>query len=233
MNSPAVARHKMTAEQRTARFDWSQIPESLRQALDGAGILVQADRILPFTVLSVSRICGIIHALRLIDGVKGSTIEIGCNAGGASRLIGLLNGGRTHWVCDTFEGLVDCGPLDTDLTNGAFSNRLAKAADVAARLSDLPQVRVVAGVMPAAAPAQMSTDRFALAHVDVDTYRSMIDCFEFVAARISPRGIVILDDVLAGGTVGGQAAWKEIMPRFESRFRIIARNAPQIILQFN
>lgn len=234
MITPSVAGHKLTAEQRIAAFDWSTISPPVMAALGRGGITREADRILPFTVLSGPRLCGLMYALRLIGGADSAdTIEIGCNAGGASRLMALLNGGRRHWACDTFCGLVDCGPIDTDLADGDFTNRLAKADGVAARLADLPHVKVVAGVMPADAPEEMRAARFALAHIDVDTYRSMLACFDFVAARMVPGGIIVLDDVLDGGTAGGKAAWQDIRLRFSSRFDVLARNTQQIVLQFN
>jgi hypothetical protein len=232
MNKP-VAAHKLTAEQRMAEFDPDRIEPALRAEFEKAGILAEAVRILPFTVLSAGRIKGIIGALALLNGVEGDTAEVGCNAGGASRLIALLNGGRRHFACDTFAGLQDCEEIDatSKLRNGAFSNRMAKAPLVRDRLADL-NVDVVEGYFPACAPEQMRCARYALVHIDVDTYRSIRECVAFFSGRMSQGGLMVIDDVLAGGTPGGRLAWRHMSAEAGRSFEVVSACDPQVVIRF-
>jgi O-methyltransferase len=213
-------------------FSVASLSPAMRDVLASNGLMSEAARILPFSLLSVPRLRGIVRAVRMLGDLAGDTAEIGCNAGGTSRLIALLNGKRRHWACDTFEGLVDVGDQDGEgrIVNGAFSNRLSKFDDVSERMSDLPHVRVVKGYLPGDAPSEMSSARFALVHIDVDTYRSIHSCFAFFAERMVAGGIIILDDVIGKGTEGGKLAWSEI--KGCAGFRIVEENDPQVIVQF-
>ena len=232
MNS-GVAIHKLSAEQRMAAFDPGKVNALVRDSLSGAGIFEEAVRIVPFTILSAQRLAGMVRAISKIGEIAGDTAEIGCNAGGTSRLIALLNRGRRHWACDTFVGLVDVDEQDGGgLQNGDFSNRLCKADLVAQRLSDL-NVQVVSGYFPDDAPSDMLSARYAFVHIDVDTYRSIHACFAFFIGRMSRGGIMVLDDVIGRGTAGGKAAWAEILAADGGRFTLVEQNDPHVIIRVN
>lgn len=222
---------KRTSRQVIDEFSAATLNPTVRDMLVGAGLLGEAARIIPFSLLSATRLGGITRAVRSVAGVAGDTAEVGCNAGGTSRLIALLNGRRRHWACDTFEGLVDAGEEDGAgrIANGAFSNRYAKFDDVSQRMSDLPHVHVVKGYLPGDAPPDMREARFAFVHIDVDTYRSIHACFSFFAGRMMPGGVIVLDDVIGKGTEGGKLAWSEIG---RDGFRVVEENDPQVVLRF-
>lgn len=225
--------HKLSAAERIASFDPAGMDPMVRKTLRQAGAIDDAAHILPFTILSVSRLKGIARAVAGLGKIEGETAEIGCNAGGTTRLIARANGGRRHWACDTFTGIADAGEEDAgSVVNGSFSNRLAKEADVARRMADL-NVIVVGGYFPDCAPVEMAAARFAFVHIDVDSYRSVLSCFAFFSGRMAPGGLMALDDVIGRGTRGAKRAWSEILSSPAARhFDIIERNDPQVIVRF-
>jgi O-methyltransferase len=62
-----------------------------------------------------------------------------------------------------------------------------------------------AGFIPATF-AGMENSRFALAHIDVDIYRSILDCCEFIYPRMAFGGIMVFDDYGFPSSPGARAA---------------------------
>lgn len=191
-----------------SKVPWQQRHGNYIDTLQRRGI--DPEPVLRYSLLSNARIRGLVRACDaiVIDNVPGKTVEIGCAAGGTSRLIAQICG-RTHFACDTFDGLVDVGSEDPDLYNGMFRNPDTAVDAVTARLADLPNVTVVQGAFPGAVTEAMDT--FALVHLDVDTYRSMTDCFACFAPRVNAGGFIVLDDVMGRRcTRGGAQFWAEV-----------------------
>jgi hypothetical protein len=207
-----------------------EMDAGLAAAFAAAGVVPdEAGRIAGLTLLSAPRLKAIMLAAAAVKTLPGHSAEVGCAAGGTSRLMALLAGDRTHWVCDTFDGLVDVQAVDAPLTNRMFHN---VEAEVAARLDDLDNVRIVAGYFPGSAPMAMRMHRFRLVHVDVDTYRSIHEAFAFFSARMVSGGIMAIDDAIGRGTPGGKLAWQEILGA-RSGWRVIGENDPQVVICFD
>lgn len=198
------------------------------------GILDGVQSIVPHSLLSAGRLKAIIRAVELTQDVLGDAAEIGCNAGGTSRVIA-LSSRRRHWACDTFAGLVDAGDFDTNpkIVNGAFSNLNTTFDVVSERLSDIENVRVVRGYFPECATEEMKSTRYALVHIDVDTYQSIHGCFGFFVTRMQPGAIMLIDDAIGRGTDGAKLAWAEIAKSGSGHWKIIEENDPQIVLRFS
>lgn len=198
---------------------------ALVETMDRLGISEHSELIVSQSMLNDPRLFSIIHAV--MRSPNGPTAEIGCNAGGTSILIATLKGER-HWACDTFSGLVDCDHRD-DVMNGNFPTRGIEK--VVARLAPFKNISVVHGYFPESAPEEMRSARYAFAHLDVDTYRSMHQCFEFFSERMLPGGIIALDDVIGRGTRGAKMAWEEIQ-RLKGRWKVVAEHNPQVVVEF-
>lgn len=208
------------------------VDDGLLALLNKRGIQnVDASRVVATSCLSVSRLKAMVAAADAVGGLAGDTAEVGCGAGGTSRLMALL-GKRRHWVCDTFDGLVDVCKKDGHLTNGMFHNLLD---DVKGRLSDLDSLQFVKGYFPQSAPDEMRDQTFALVHIDVDTYASIKACFDFFRLRMAKGGIIVIDDVIGRGTPGAKVAWNEILaerPRHKPHWDVIEQNDPAVVVRF-
>lgn len=208
------------------------IPEHLAATLTKRGLSHQHQvDVLGASLLSIPRLKGIIRALDMVSVVPGDTAEVGVAHGGTSLLIALLNGGRKHWACDTFEGLVDVGEHDPQFTNHQFHNPREK---VAAVMRDCANAELVGGYFPESALEGMREATYALAHIDVDTYASTKNCFGFFATRMARGGILVIDDAQGErGTVGAVKAFDEIQQQTPRHGEVVARDVPpQIVLRF-
>jgi O-methyltransferase len=61
-------------------------------------------------------------------------------------------------------------------------------------LLELHNVHIVSGVFPDQTAELMASVRFCFCHIDVDTYASARDAFEFVWPRLQDGGIIVFDD---------------------------------------
>ena len=65
--------------------------------------------------------------------------------------------------------------------------------EVRAALAPFPFARVHQGVIPEVF-ADVSAERVAWAHVDVDIYAAVRDCLDFLYPRMAPGGAIVVDD---------------------------------------
>ncbi len=194
---------------------------------------VRVESAATLSLLSAPRLLSIAACLKAVAHLDGGTAEIGVAGGGTSQLIAMANGGRRHWICDTFCGLVDVGCEDMGLTNGMFRRNSIEA--VGARMHLLPEVRLVEGYFPASAPAEMIEACYRFVHIDVDTYQSIHNVFEFFVPRMVSGGMIALDDVLPerSGCPGAQQAWNEISRRRKALWKVHSSTPPQVVVRFN
>ena len=173
----------------------------------------------PYTALDIYRCYGLWGAVR--EAVKlgpGAIVEVGTWKGGAGVLMAARAKGltpafgyRDTYLCDTFEGVVKAGPQDPEYRGGEFGD--ASREDVA-QLADVMNVRcnILAGVFPEETGDQIA-GTIAVAHIDVDTYQSCIDAFNFIVGRMRAGGIVVFDDYGFLGTEGIIRAVGELRQR--------------------
>jgi O-methyltransferase len=210
-----------------------RITPELRGLLERHGIADHAESILKYSLLDAPRVCAVIRACEMVSDIQGDTAEIGCASGGTSRMIAMLNPGRTHYACDTFQGLMDADEADGKLKNGDFANHESQLEAIRERNLDLPNLELVAGYFPESHTARMAGSKFVLVHLDTDTYRSMADGFKWFEPLMAYRGVMILDDVIGKGTEGGKRFWLEMRKRLSGRpWKLIAETNPSVMIQF-
>ncbi|MBP8251827.1 MAG: class I SAM-dependent methyltransferase [Herpetosiphon sp.] len=129
------------------------------------------------------------HAMSL----DGDVAEIGVYKGGTARLLAktLAVSGKTFHLFDTFAGMP---PTDAerDLHQAGDFNDTSLQA-VQKYLHDCPNVRFHQGFFPETATPITDT-QFCFVHVDVDIYRSVLDCCAFFYPRLVHGGVMIFDD---------------------------------------
>lgn len=170
----------------------------------------------PYTMTSRARVLSLIDATRYVarHRVPGAVVECGVWRGGstmASALTLLAEGdaGRDLHLFDTFEGMPPPTDADVDHAGETADAQLRAAApgtgvwchagldDVRANLATTgyPAARVhfvkgrVEDTIPAAAPAAI-----ALLRLDTDWYESTRHELEHLFPRLSPGGVLIIDD---------------------------------------
>jgi O-methyltransferase len=153
----------------------------------------------PYTLVSADR-CHVLYSLAIqAAALDGQWYECGVYHGGTAMLLArVLNerrgdrGPRLH-LFDTFEGMPETDPQKDRHRGGDFAD--SSMARVSARLEEsAPGIAVFhIGLIPETFSG-LEDHRIAFAHVDVDIFRSVADCCEFIHPRLVPGGFMIFDD---------------------------------------
>ena len=130
--------------------------------------------------------------------LPGDVIEIGVWRGGTGALIAhkvqSVTPDRTVYLCDTFTGVVGVGPRDTRYKGGEHAETSIDVVRELITRMGLNNTRILAGIFPQETGAQVTSERLALIHIDVDVHDSAKWCFEWGWPRIVPGGAIVFDD---------------------------------------
>lgn len=177
------------------------------------------DRVAPFTMTSPARIHAIERAVRYIAAanIPGDVVECGVWRGGSSMAAALMLletglADRRLWLFDTFEGMPK--PTDKDVSwegtpaIGRWSRERAGDEDGSNWLRvDIEEVRanlrgtgyaedrliLTKGLVQDTLPSA-EVGRIALLRLDTDFYESTKIELELLWPKLSPRGVLIVDD---------------------------------------
>jgi hypothetical protein len=174
-------------------------------------------RVKTFTMTSPERVIALCEAVRYVErgGVRGAIVECGVWRGGSSMAVALMlaalgKSDRDLVLFDTFEGM--SAPTDEDrrASDAAAAARLLEGSsrdgkiwcyspldEVRANLASTgyPMARVsfVQGKVEETAPGQAPAE-IALLRLDTDWYASTRHELEHLFPRLSPGGVLIIDD---------------------------------------
>jgi O-methyltransferase len=145
------------------------------------------------SILGPSKIRKIAELARVVSlaNVPGHAAEVGVFRGGVLRQLSRAFPSRKVYGFDTFAGL----PVEHDSPGewckpGMFAEVVFD--DVRASFHDCPNVELVRGLFPDTGAG--IDGAFAFVHLDVDFYLSTLRALEFLAPRMSPGGVIVLDD---------------------------------------
>lgn len=140
--------------------------------------------------------------------LPGDVAEVGVYKGGTARLLAKVfeSTNKTIHLFDTFSGMPPSDPSKDIHKEGDFS---ASLESVRTYLHDCQNVRFYQGLFPITSkPIENIT--FCLVHIDVDIYKSVMDCCKFFYPRLQRGGgIMIIDDYGALSCPGAKMAVDE------------------------
>jgi hypothetical protein len=134
----------------------------------------------------------------LVDNLDGDTVECGVYQGAGSYLICRRNAllstmRRTHYLCDSFEGISNPGAED-----GSFWQPGSMACDeqtVGQNLSEFAASTVyVKGWIPDSFRTFPCERPFCFVHIDVDLYQPTLESLRFFYPRLQQGGVLLCDD---------------------------------------
>ncbi len=137
------------------------------------------------------RIVTLAWAARTALRVEGDFVECGCYKGNSARIIseivGFVDLPRHYYLYDLFQH-------DASMPHHSMQEHSETLADqVRARFADMPNVTITQGRVPDSL-AEAAPDRIAFMHLDLNNAAAEIGALEVLFDRISPGGILILDD---------------------------------------
>ena len=157
-----------------------------------------------YTMSSTARLHALHDATRqlLLDKIGGDFVECGTAKGGSAALLALtLNtagSNRVLWIFDTFEGMPEPSPNDPDHDVakkyvGTCRGTLDEVTGLFRELEILQRTRMVKGMFQDTL-GTATVEQIALLHIDGDWYDSVMTCLQVFYDRVSPGGIVQIDD---------------------------------------
>jgi hypothetical protein len=193
----------------------------------------------PYTMSGGARLRGLYDAVRNVDAhaVAGDIVECGTARGGSAALLGLAmrqsTRVRTLWLFDTFEGMPPPTSADPDYDIAAtYTGRCRGDVDEVRALFDrlgiLANSRFVKGRFEETVP-RAEVRAIAVLHVDGDWYESVKVCLDHLYDRVTPGGIIQIDDY--GHWEGARKAVDEFMAgrRIAEPLRYVDYTARQLV----
>ena len=177
-----------------------------------------ADRVIAAqrTLLGYDALYVLWQAVRNAASVTGAVVEIGTFRGGsayflASAFSALSGVDIPMHACDTFEGHPAEAITDHDHHHKAGFFRETSVEDVRAYLAPFG-VRVHQGEITTTLPLLDETS-YRLVHIDTDLYQPTLACLEYFGRRMSPHGVIVVDDYGAPKCPGVPRAVSEYLGR--------------------
>jgi len=160
------------------------------------------------SVITMPRFETLMRFSKETENVAGSVAEVGAYLGGSSFLLAVCNPNKPVFVFDTFEGLPQ--PTEgVDLHHkGDFP---ADYNYVAGLLSGFERVKIYKGLFPIDTGSVIRNEKFSLVHIDVDLYKSVLECSQFFYPRMTQGGILVYDDYNHTSCIGAKKALDEFM----------------------
>ncbi|WP_298958421.1 TylF/MycF/NovP-related O-methyltransferase [uncultured Methylobacterium sp.] len=170
------------------------------------------------------------QAIRQVRDVPGDMVEIGCFRGLSAYVTGAVLEAEgiaaDFHIFDSFEGLSTPGDRDASsflAERTSPDNPFAFPEDQVRRnLARFDFVRFHRGWIPERFP-DVADRTFRYVHVDVDLYQPTLDTIAFFWPRLSPRGVMLLDD---NGTLFYPGAYAAIEEFFAGRRDVVRFEMP-------
>jgi O-methyltransferase len=151
------------------------------------------------TLLDIYRCYELWDLVRQTRYLHGSLLEVGVWRGGSGMIMAkavakLETFEKKVLLCDTFTGLVDVSEKDGMLQNGQFSDTSTGIVLGLMNKVKLENIVILPGTFPNETGKIIENLEFCFCHIDVDTYQSAKNIFEWVWPRMVTDGIIVFDD---------------------------------------
>ena len=142
--------------------------------------------------------------------LDGDMAEVGVYQGGSAKLISEVKGDKKLFLFDTFIGLQELSDDDTHFGKKHWKKNEfndTSLETVKNYLSSYNNIQIIKGEFPKTA-VSIHDSKFSFVHLDVDLYRSTIECLKFFYPRLVNGGIILVHDYHSDGI---QKAFKEFL----------------------
>ncbi len=173
-------------------------------------------RIEGFTLNPRSRIYSLYNFSKEYLLNETTYIEVGCWKGGASGVVSMANAEKEvdYFLCDTFSGVKNSSGKDSFFKNNEYDDATVEDVKKIEKISG-QQFNIVEGIFPNSFSNVNIKKPISFAHIDVDTYISAKESFEFISSNSNSGALIILDDYGGWFTDGVTSFGNEIMKNKE------------------
>jgi hypothetical protein len=176
--------------------------------------------------------------LEQIEGslVPGAIVEVGAYEGGNAMALLMLSHSqnallRKYYVMDSYEGFPELSSLDPkSFTAGAYATG-TPSEHISNQFAAFDNVTVVKGFVPESFSCLPKQESYALVFFDCDLYEPAIATFEFMWAKISPGGFLVVHDYCAeaGGFEGVKTAVDQYFSNLPVPVVVFSENTMAVI----
>jgi len=175
--------------------------------------------------------------IQLANCLEGDFAEVGVYKGGSAEIIAIKkNENKNLYLFDTFEGMPE---VNTNVDNFHKKNDFSDTSysNICLGLKNYKNVFIYKGIFPDEHSDKIKDKKFSLVHIDVDIYKSYIDCLNFFYPKMIDGGIIILDDYSAATCKGAKIAVDEFFsnkpekPIWETKPQVCIVKQPTLIKQ--
>jgi O-methyltransferase len=156
------------------------------------------DQVRKNTLVDVWRLYELWAIVGELADVPGAILEVGVWRGGSGALMAAraaaLGIEDQVYLCDTWEGVVKSGAVDTYYRDGKHDDTSLGIVEKLLADMRLDRVECLQGIFPDDTGDKVADQAFRLCHIDVDVYQSAKDVLDWVWPRLSPQGMVVFDD---------------------------------------
>lgn len=171
-------------------------------------------------LLTITEAYQIYMAVKNTQKIKGHIAEVGVYRGGSARIIGNFKKNKKLYLFDTFEGLPKVEKVDAKV--GYHKNQYYGSYEfVKKSFEKIPSVFIYKGMFPDTAKP-IKNKKFSYVNLDVDIYKSTLDCLKFFYPKMIKGGIIMSHDyITSDDSISG------VRKAFDEFFR----NKPEPIIE--
>jgi O-methyltransferase len=173
------------------------------------------ERVRAFTLVDIYRCYELWTLVKGVRDIDGDILEVGVWRGGTGAIIGTAasrNPNARVYLADTFEGVVKASEKDTIYKGGEHSDTNLELVLALIDQLKLVNIRVLKGIFPDEVNLDETSRSLKFCHIDVDTYDSAKDIFEYVWPKLASKGVVVFDDFGFWGCEGVTRFCNETRP---------------------
>lgn len=188
-----------------------------------------------FTVVEIGRCWELYDLVFQTSHLEGAILEVGCWKGGSGAVIAqasrLCDSTIPVYLCDTFVGTVKGEKVDGEyVKDGYFNDASVAVVQKLIFKYNLQNIKILEGVFPEDTAKYITEEEIKFCHIDVDTYQSAKDIYEWVWPRLVVGGILVYDDYGNLSTPGIRIHVNEIS-KGEDRLFVYNANEHAILIK--
>jgi len=143
-------------------------------------------------VMSFNEAYQLYNACEQTKKIEGDIAEVGVYRGGSARIICEIKGNRPLHLFDTFMGLPEVEEIDSSFKKGQYAEVYK---NVKKYLEKYSNIHFYKGIFPLTS-YPLKNKKFSFVNLDVDLYKSTLDCLNFFYPRMTRGGIIISHDYI-------------------------------------
>ena len=185
------------------------------------------NKVKKFTLLDPMRAYTLWYFTKDLKNENANILDIGCMQGGAGFILSKINNKGFTYLIDTFEGFVE---EEKYHKKKHFIYKEIDMVKKKIKVLKLRKTKVYKKNFPYNLGKSFNKKRFKVCHIDVNTYKSTKNTFNYIKNKMIKGGVIIFDDYGIYSTDGIKKFIKEISNKQTKNYTFVYNFMGQCIL---